>query len=177
MKTTSSLAVGIICILAGVAILIHNYLDVEGYFVHSLVLLGIGLMGLLLRISREPRRGIYFFSFITLTGLFLLLGATRAIPWSRGVIISGMIIIAGLAFFLRYALERREWQQLVKGGLVTGVGVFFLSEALEWIPPAIFPLVVDRYWPVALIIIGILKVFQAFPRSQSVSVSESITEN
>ena len=58
----------------------------------------------------------------------------------------GFIIGPGIGFFMMYLLGEKEKGLLVPASILTGIGVlFFISHSGIW-----------RYWPVALIIVGIV---------------------
>jgi hypothetical protein len=70
--------------------------------------------------------------------------------YQMSMIWPGFLIGPGIGFFLMYLIGEREKGLLVPASVLTGIGVLFLFRYSG----------VLRYWPVILIIIGLVLIFK-----------------
>ena len=155
MKPRFTSITGVILILLGLAILIHQYYGLDWYFVRSYGFFVIGLLGILRGLSLTPRRKIYSFAFLMFVGLYFMLGEWGIIRIEQGLTISAFTMFIGTSFFVVYLVARRKWEYLLFGSIFLTIGVLFLLEYLRMLPPDLLVTLVDVYWPVLLIIIGL----------------------
>lgn len=164
---------GVFLILIGLAVLFRPYYDLDIYFFRSYGLFLIGLLGLFKGLSASPRRGIYLPFFITLVGIYYILGNFGFYDIERGLTVSVFIIFLGISFYPLYLSVNRKWNYLLYGNLVILTGLIFLAYYLDFVPPHIFRALVNDYWPVAIIIIGLAYLINAFKQNRKHSVSGS----
>lgn len=158
MKNKTSAFIGIFLILIGVVLLLRDYidLDINKYTVRSYGLLFLGIAGFLLNLQRKPRRGMFVFPFLGLIGLYYTLGELDILSTTRGMTLSAFTIAFGLAHYPAYIFGSiRSLNKLIVGNIVLLVGLIFLSYELEYISTRLFVTIIDDYWPVALILVGV----------------------
>lgn len=161
MNSQRSVITGFILIGIGLAILLRPYYDLNVYLLRSYGLVILGLSGLWRAIHRSPRRGLYLFSLLTLIGLYYLFAEWEFYRIHRGLTLSAFTIAAGLAFYPLYLWGSRKWNYLLFGNLILLTGLLFLGYYLEMIPDGLFISVMEDYWPVGLIVIGIAYLIHA----------------
>lgn len=171
MSAKSSPFIGVALILIGLAILFERYYGFDIYFLRSYGFVAIGAVGLWRGVQTQPRRFIWISSFILGLGLYFL-----PVEWGlnyieRGLTIAVIPLIAGGAFLVSYLLCGRRWKQLVYGGLIAGIGLFFLGYYLNLIPGEIFITIVDDYWPLALVMLGIAYLFYGWASARQRNVT------
>lgn len=164
---------GSILIIIGFAILLKPYYILDIYFFRSYGLFILGILGLLKGLSASPRRNIYLPVFILTLGAYYLLGDAGFYYIDRGLTITVVILLLGVSFYPLYFLVNRKWSYLLYGNLIMAVGLLFLAYYLDYIPTYIFRTVVEDYWPVALIIIGIAYLINSLIRHNDYHISGS----
>ncbi len=165
-------ALGIFLVLAGFLLLLLPYTELNWYFMRSYGFLLLGAAGLWRILFLNSRQGVYLASFLFLTGLYFLLAQWGVYDISRGLTISVITLILGICFYPPFFLKARKWEYLIVGNLVIMMGLLFLMRYLGLIPSRVLVRVVDDYWPVFLIIIGLALLIQALSRSPKLPVRE-----
>ncbi len=155
MKPRLPVITGIILILLGGAILVHRYYGFNWHFFRSYGFFGIGFLGILRGLSLTPRKGIYLSAFIMFVGFYYMLGEWGVIEIDRGLTIAAFTLFIGGAFIVQHLLGSRKWEQLLFGTVFLTIGILFLLEHFRKLPPDLLPTLVDVYWPVLLILIGV----------------------
>ncbi len=155
MKPRLPAITGIFLILLGSAILAHHYYGFNWHFLRSYGFFVIGFLGILRGLSLTPKRGIYLSAFILFIGFYYLLGEWGVIEIDRGLSIAAFTLFIGGAFIVQHLLGNRKWEQLLFGTIFLTIGVLFLLEHFRQLPPDLLPTLIDVYWPVLLIIIGV----------------------
>lgn len=146
---------GLLLIAIGLIILAHRYIQVDFYFLRSYGLLLAGVWFFVAGISRQPRSGIYFATLAFTVGLYYLLGDLGYFEVSQGLTISVLTILLGFAEYPKFWLQTRNWKDLLYGNLIIIIGLLFLSYHLGLIADRAFDTIINDYWPVALIIVGL----------------------
>ncbi len=155
---------GIILIFIGILILLHQ-IGIDVFSTGILKSIGLLLIGsyLFTRGVRSRATGLsYLGFFLFFVGIYYALAEFRIVWPNRGLNLSVFTIIAGLSFYLNYLFNRKNLTQLLAGNVLIIVGIFFFLHYLGKIPTAVFVAIVDRYWPLLLIIVGVGLVIQAF---------------
>lgn len=167
MKLRTSGMVGILLILAGVYLLLRQYFHLDVYLFRSYGLLFGGLIGLLSGLQRRQHRGIYFFSLLTLIGLYYTLGEWQLYEIERGLTLSAFFIALGLACYPAFVFGNRNWNRLLVGNLFLLTGLIFLSYHYGLISTRLFDAIFEDYWPLALIILGIVFLINSIVRQKT----------
>ena len=166
----NNLYVGIILITIGILILMDNSgISIFSWeFIRSIGFILFGILLLISNLYRMQKRNLYFGTFFLLSGIYYTLGTLEVFHISRGLTISILIINLGLASYGLFLFGKRDWSYLFYGNLIIILGSFFLLEYMGLFPPNLFINVVDNYWPVFIIIVGIIISFNGFKREKMI---------
>ena len=169
MPTNRQKTLGVFLVVAGFLLLILPYQDIDWYVIRSYGFLLLGGAGLWRTIVLKSPRGVYLSSFLFLLGGYFLLAEWGLYDIQRGLNISVITLFLGISFYPLFFFKARNWEYLIVGNLVIIMGLLFLLRYLGLIPSRILVRVVDDYWPVFLIIIGLALLIQSFTRSRKMS--------
>ncbi|RMG67706.1 MAG: hypothetical protein D6715_04110 [Calditrichaeota bacterium] len=155
MKNRGQQVLGILLILLGLAVLIRkagvlNWALIRSY---GFLLLGGGL--LVHHLVSTPRRGLYWPSVLFLSGVYFLGNRWGLWPGERGLTISVITLILGVASYIKFIFQERHWEDLIWGNVILLLGFLFFFDYLGIIPGSVLIQLVDVYWPVFLILIGL----------------------
>ncbi len=159
----NNVTTGIVLVVIGFLILLHQ----SGINILSFGILkssGLIVLGgyIFYRGIHSKATGLSFLgSFLLFLGIYYGLAEMHLFWPTRGLNLSFFTIFAGLSFYMNYLFNRRNLSQLLFGNLLLILGIFFFLHYLGRIPAAVFVTIVDRYWPVLLILIGVVLVIQA----------------
>ncbi|NOX38576.1 MAG: hypothetical protein GXO78_13675 [Calditrichaeota bacterium] len=162
---------GFFLVFAGLLLLVLQYQEIDWYFIRSYGFLMLGAAGLWRTLFLKSPRGVYLSSFLFLLGGYFLLAEWGLYEISRGLNISVITLFLGIGFYFLFFFKARNWEYLIVGNLVIIMGLLFLLRYLGLIPSRVLVRVVDDYWPVFLIIIGLALIIQSVSRSRKVSPS------
>jgi len=166
MKSRSSGFIGVLLVGLGLFLLLREYFDLRVISLRGYGLFFIGLLGFFASVSKKPPRGIYIFSFLTLMGLYYAVGDWGVYQIDRGLTLSAVTLAIGLSFYPLFGFGKRNWNHLLTGNLITLVGLIFLAYYYDFIPTRLFVTLVDDYWPVLLILLGMGFLFNALVRQK-----------
>lgn len=162
MKRDSSAIVGIILILTGIALVLGQY-DLFGFkYLRSYGFFIVGIIFLVQGISNSSQPRIYFSTVITLFGLYYILDTVNIIYAYRELNIPIYVLILGLSFYPMFFFGNRKLNHLLVGNLITLIGLMFLFWHLEVIDHHFLIKFIDRYWPLILIILGLIFLIGSF---------------
>lgn len=162
MKNTK--IVGTLLIIIGLLIVIHN-LDIHIFsweFIRSIGFLLIGILLLLNGFESKPRRNLYIGSWFAFIGAYFLLGELHFYHLSAALSLTVFTLAFGLSFYILFLFKNRDWGYLLYGNLILLIGIFFLLEYLLLLPPFFFEDTIDQYWPLILILLGLIIFFRGF---------------
>lgn len=146
---------GVLLILFGLAILVKRTDVFNWAFIRSYGFLTVGLIGLFKSVSESPRRGIYLYSVLTGIGLYFVGGELEIYTIERGLTLSVLTLIFGLAFYSVFFLSHRSLESLLYGNILVLLGLIFFLVYLDIFPSNLFVRLIDTYWPVIIILFGI----------------------
>lgn len=169
MKKNSSAIMGIILILFGIALIFRKYHFFNFYYLKSYGSFLVGILFLIQGISRSSLPRIYFSSVITLIGLYYILDSFDIIYAYRELSISVYMLIFGLAFYPVFFFGKKKLNYLLIGNLITLVGLIFLFWHLEIIDHHFLIRFIDNYWPLAIVLLGIIFLIGSFQFPQKKS--------
>jgi len=151
---TSDMIIGVSLVILGILFLSENFgfmtFDFKDIWPLFIIFAGIGFgigylqdrknYGMLMPASILILYGLLFF-YCTIEGWYIM-----SALWPV------FILGPGIGFFMMYLLGEREKGLLIPASILTGIGVLFLiSHSGFW-----------RYWPLALIIVGIVMIVRHF---------------
>ena len=155
MKRRVQKITGIILIILGLIILWQPGVRLDWYFIRSYGFFLIGVLGILRAFSWRRGTGIYWATVLTLVGLYFLLNEWGVYSIDRGLTICAITIILGLSSYPVYFQRGRPLEVLVLGNLILLLGLIFFARYLGYLPGEVLIAIVDRYWPVAFIVVGL----------------------
>ncbi len=170
-ETKRSVLPGVILILIGVLIIIHKlnifFIDPETLF--PIVFLGIGLLLFLSVFKSEKKRGLVFPGTIFfLVGLFFLAENNNfLLHLNYDEYFSVFIIIIGLAFVVQFIFQPKNWSLLIPGTILLLIGFSILGWTRDWFYTHDLDLYFRDFWPVVLILLGLLFVFSSLKKRAS----------
>lgn len=169
MKKQTSFVTGIILIVIGAALILHRYDLFDSHYLKSFGFFAFGVLFLIQGVVRSSSIRVYFSTVITLIGLYYILDMLNILEAYRELNISVYTIIFGLAFYPLFFLNHRRWNYLLFGNLVTLVGLIFLLWHFEVIDSRYLIDIVDKYWPVVVILAGFILLYSAFQHREKKS--------
>ena len=162
MKKNSSVVVGVILILIGIALIVGQY-DLFGFnYIKSYGLFLGGSLFLIQGISRSSPPRIYFSTVIALFGFYHILDILNIINARRELNIPVYVLIMGLSFYPLYFFYQRKINHLLIGNFITLIGLVFLFWHLELIDHYFLISLFDKYWPLVMIILGLIFLIGSF---------------
>jgi len=169
MKKNASFKAGIILIIIGVLLVLRQHQFLDFHYLRSYGLFFIGILFLLYGIAHKSSSKIYFSSAITLLGFYYILDILTIIDAERQLNIAAYTLIIGLSFYPVFILGNKRLNSLLIGNLVTLIGLMFLFWHLEIIKHQFLVRLIDRFWPLIIVILGVILLISAFqvPGKQS----------
>ena len=162
MKRNASFTTGIILIIIGIFLIFRHYHILHFDFLRSYGLFFVGILFLVRGIAGSSSKKIYFSSALTLLGLYYILDILNIVYAERQLNIAAYTLIAGLSFYPVFIFGSNKLNSLLFGNFVTLIGLMFLFWHLEIIKHQFFIRLIDRYWPLIIVIFGIILVISAF---------------
>lgn len=162
MKKSASLITGIIFILLGVALVLRQFDIFELYYFKSYGFFIFGLLFLIYGISRSSSPKIYFSTVITLIGLYYILDVLNIINAVSQLSVAVYTLIFGVSFYPLILLRNKRLNYLLIGNLITLIGLIFLFWHFEIINHRLLITLVDRYWPLIIVLLGLIFLISSF---------------
>lgn len=166
MKRSISWAGIALIVMGGVLLLgklgvVHiRFVTILWPLVMMFCLLGVG------RGFSQSRRGRIFWSTLGfLYGLFFFLRSFEAIDIPARLFVPATFIIIGISFFMTYLGKVKDWFFLIPAGIAFGVGTLFLLADLEYLSYWEVADTLHTYWPVLLILLGLIFIFRRKPHA------------
>jgi len=155
---------GIALITIGLLIVVHNLgIDIFSWsFIRSIGFLVIGLLLLIKGFEKTARRNLYVGSWFSIIGTYFLLGEFHFYSLSPGLSLTIFTLTFGFSFCILFFFKNKDWGYLLYGNLLLLIGILFLLEYLQLLPPFYFEDTVDLYWPLILIVVGFIVILRGF---------------
>jgi len=148
---------GIALIVFGLLLLLvkTNVIDIgsEQVLWVALMVLGIGLV--VKGFSYDKRGKIFWGTVLFLYSVYFFLNEFDFIQYYHHIFLPSTFLIFGIAFFMLFINNIREWAILIPAFFFTGIGVAFMMSELGYIYDDDVWSVCWHYWPVLLIAIGL----------------------
>lgn len=162
MRKNASLITGIVLIAVGVLLVLRQFRILHFEYLRSYGLFILGILFLLNGIAQKSSSKIYFSSAITLLGFYYILDILTIIDAERRLNIAAYTLIIGLSFYPVFIVCNKKLNSLLMGNFITLIGLMFLFWHLEIIKHQFFISLIDRYWPLIIVILGVILVISAF---------------
>ncbi len=169
MKKSKTPVIGILLILFG-AMLLLDRLDVIYFGWGRIFWMFVGIYGAVIAVegfSRKKQGRVFWGSLLFFAGVFYSLEAFDLVWWMDYYWVAAASLALGLAFFMLFVFEPRNFGVLVPTLLFGGFGAMvYLAEHkyLDWWEVRHY---IRDYWPLLLILWGLAIVFKRRPQTTS----------
>ena len=153
-KRKGGLFTALFLIFVGVVFLLSSFDLFSWGDTWPLFLIGIGLLLFFSAFGKRDKGAVFPGTILILVGLFFFLWRNYYLPWYMDEVWPVFPLIVGIAFFVLFLLNPRDWGVLIPAAILLFVSaVFFLNNfgALPWSVWGVF----GRAWPIVLIVIGV----------------------
>ena len=120
-----------------------------------LILLGLGLLLFFSAFSKHDKGAVFPGTILILVGAFFFLWKHYYLPWYMDEMWPVFPLIVGLAFFVLFLFNPRDWGVLIPAAILIFVSAIFFADNLGAFPWSAWE-VIGKTWPAVLIVIGIL---------------------
>ncbi len=148
--------IGLVLVLLGVALLL-NQMDIIHIGGLALVWLGLLIYGAAVVIRSfidNDRSKVFFGTLCFLVGILFFLRKENIIYGSFSIYFPAFIVIVGLAFFMLFIFNMKDWHLLIPSLIFLGLGAaLMLTHLGYWYSRDVWR-TVGSYWPLILILIG-----------------------
>ena len=166
-----------ILIVSGVVRLLHQ-LDYFEFNRANLFSYGFLLLGILFAIKafkRPDRQGIFGAVFFLSYGIILTFIRYRVFVRDDEFAVATLLLSLALANFVLFLMHRERWLNFT-WGIITGLaGAAILSIQMGYYPHWYIYDLLEEYWPVALILLGLTIILKSYMRSRVPSADQSTT--
>lgn len=148
---------GLLLITVGVLLLFRN-LDIISLHFYSIFLplvMLLGMIGVVQGFSSGKRGKIFWSTVVFLYALFFFLHSLDSIEVGGYLFIPVSLIIFGFAFLMMYLANVREWLILIPSLVLLGMGSIFLLDVSGYIDGREAWYIVQQYWPIVIILLGL----------------------
>lgn len=147
---------GIVLILIGLAMLLDRFdvfnLNFSTIFWPLVSLIGLVLVG---RGFAQDRRGrVFWGTVLFLYGVFFIIRSIDYFEVYGYTFFPASFLVFGLAFFMMYLSNLRDWPLLIPSMILLGIGSLVLMNEYGFLYPYEMFDILHMYWPVALILFG-----------------------
>ncbi|MFA6456550.1 MAG: DUF5668 domain-containing protein [Bacteroidota bacterium] len=153
---------GIILVLIGVGLLLRqlHIIHVDGVSLVLFGMIGYGGAMILRSFMSNIRQSLFFGSLCFFSGVLLVLGKYDLIENSAYIYVPGFLLSFGLSFFMLYLFNFRDYQLLIPAVIFSGLGIAFMMTEIGYLYPSDVKEAIRQYWPVAIILFGVLMLFR-----------------
>jgi|WetSurMetagenome_2_1015567.scaffolds.fasta_scaffold597402_2 hypothetical protein len=160
---------GIVLIVIGLAMLLDRF-DVFNLRFSTIFWPMVSLCGLVLvgRGYAQERRGrVFWGTVLFLYGIFFVLRSIDYFEIYGYTFFPASFLVFGLAFFMMYLCNFRDWPLLIPSMILLGIGSLILMNEYGFLYPYEVFDIIHMYWPVALILFGVgLMLRKKYPSTQ-----------
>jgi hypothetical protein len=156
----------IVLITVGV-ILLLNSTDLIDFSAGDLLTYGFILIGILLLLSglgREDKKGVLGGAFFLTYGIVLTLMRTGALYRDDDLGFGSFFLALAVGNLIYYAFKSERTSNLAWGIIFAFIGGSFLLSFYGYISHWYLVDQIERYWPLALVLAGILLIYKGFRR-------------
>ncbi len=149
---------GIALIIVGVAMLLNrlNIFNIAFSVIFwPLIMIG-GLIAVAHGFSQNRQGKIYWGTVLFLYSLLFLLRSIDTIELYTNIFFASTFLIFGIGFFMLFLNNLKDWHFLIPAILLTGIGSLFIFTEYGCLSHRELLVVVRTYWPVVLILFGVV---------------------
>lgn len=162
-KKQSSVSIfGIILVIVGTLILLSRFhiLHLAFWTIFWPAIMILGLIGVGRGFAQNRRGKIFWSTVWFLYGLFFFLRTSDFFEVHTHMIVPATFIVFGIAFFMTYLNNVKDWFFLIPAFISAGVGTLFILADLDYLSYWEVADSVHTYWPVVLILFGLIFIFR-----------------
>ncbi len=153
---------GIILVVIGVGLLLRqlHIVRIDGT---SLLLFGLIAYGgamVIRSFLTNIRQSLFFGSLCFFSGILLVLGNYELIENSAYIYVPGFLMVFGLAFVMLFLFNFKDFHLLLPAVIFIGLGIAFMMTEIGYLYPSDVKEAISQYWPVAIILFGVLMLFR-----------------
>jgi hypothetical protein len=148
---------GVALIVTGLLLIAHRvyFWQLDSSRIFAILLMFWGLLGVGRGFARNRQGKIFWGSVLFLYGVYFFLHTLDRYDIREWLFFPASFLIFGIAFFMAFLGNMRDWFYLIPAFFVGGVGVLFILSDLDYLSSWDVWEFMHRYWPVALIVIGL----------------------
>jgi hypothetical protein len=148
---------GVALIIIGIALLLDrlNVLNIEFSTIFWPIVMLFGLLRVGYGFSQNVQRRVFGGTVMFLYGLFFFLRSSDYVDLHGHIFFPATFLILGLAFFMMFLNNFKEWVFLLPAILLCGVGAAFILSEMGYLYRYDVWEAVHLYWPLGLVIIGL----------------------
>lgn len=153
---------GLALIVIGSAILLGklHILHISFHSIFWPLVMILGLVGAGRGFSRNRRGQIFWNTVLFLYALFFFLRTSEFVEVHSHIVIPATFLIVGIAFLMTFVNNVRDWFFLAAALIFGGIGGFFILADLDYVSYWDVGESLAVYWPVALILFGLVILFR-----------------
>lgn len=148
--------IGLVLVLLGVALLLNqmNVIHIGGMALVWLGLLVYGAAVVIRSFINNDRSKVFFGTLCFLTGILFFILKAGFISGAFSIYFPAFIIIVGLAFFMLFVFNTKDWHLLIPALIFLALGAaLMLTHLGYWYSRDVWRTIAS-YWPILLILIG-----------------------
>jgi hypothetical protein len=148
--------IGLVLVLLGVALLLNqmNVIHIGGIALVWLGLLVYGAAVVIRSFINNDRSKVFFGTLCFLTGILFFIHKAGFISGAFSIYFPAFIIIFGLAFFMLFVFNMKDWHLLIPALIFLALGAaLMLTHLGYWYSRDVWR-TITSYWPILLIIFG-----------------------
>ena len=148
--------IGLVLVLLGVALLLNqmNVIHIGGMALVWLGLLTYGAAVVIRAFISSDRSKVFFGTLCFLVGILFFLRREGFIQGSFSIYFPAFIIVVGLAFFMLFIFNAKDWHLLIPSVIFLGLGAaLMLTHLGYWYSRDVWRAIAS-YWPLLLIVFG-----------------------
>lgn len=163
---------GVVLIVVGGVLLLSklNVIELEFMQVFWPVVMLFGLLRVGQGFSRNIPRRVFWGTLLFLYGLFFFLRTWEYVDMHPHRFLPASFLIVGIAFFMMYLNNVKEWLFLVPAVILTGIGGAFILTEVGYLDRWEVWEAVRLYWPIALVLVGIAIILRRRSHTQTPDV-------
>lgn len=148
--------IGLVLVLLGVALLLNQMqvIHIGGMALVWLGLLVYGAAVVIRSFINNDRSKVFFGTLCFLTGILFFLRKVGFIHSSFSIYFPAFTIIVGLAFFMLFVFNVKDWHLLIPAFIFLALGAALMLTHLGYWYSRDMWKAIASYWPVLLILIG-----------------------
>ncbi len=170
------IVLGLILISLGLILILDQQGVLSWTLVRSYGFLFFGMLLVLRAISNPARQGLFLSVIIFCLGLYFLGVEWNLYELHRGLTISVFVLSFGVAFYAVFFFKQHKWDSLIYGNLLILTGTLFLLAYLNILPSETFITIIDDYWPLVFVILGVALILKSIHSSRKSQAMDEISQ-